>query len=156
MAYDIGASYSVRDLLALMGIINQVEREADQIISPVFHQYVLNEGSLSDRELWLDEGATVVWVEGRPIADLSRLEFDLLRYLYRRLGQVCGREEIMAALYPTETTDPDKAGTDNRVDTLVRRLRKAIEPAPSHPRYLLTLRGHGYKLVDKPDTPAPP
>jgi len=156
MAYDIGASYTVRDLLALMGIIHPIEREAAEFFSPVFRQYVLNEGSLSDRELWLDEGATVVWVEGRPIADLSRLEFDLLRYLYRRLGQVCGREEIMAALYPTETTDPDKAGTDNRVDTLVRRLRKAIEPAPSHPRYLLTLRGHGYKLVDKPDTPAPP
>jgi DNA-binding response OmpR family regulator len=73
-----------------------------------------------------------------------------------RLDQVCTREEIMAALYPAETLDPDKAGADNRVDSLVRRLRKAIEPAPGHPRYLLTLRGHGYKLVDMPDAPAPP
>ena len=151
LAHAIGAPYSARELLALKGVIRPVDRDQFEFFSPVFRQYVLNEGSLSDRELWLDEGATVVWVEGRPIADLSRLEFDLLRYLYRRLGQVCARQEIMAALYPTENIDPDTKGGDNRVDTLVRRLRRAIEPAPAHPRYLLTLRGHGYKLVDTPD-----
>ena len=144
----------MRELLALKGIIRPIDREEIEFFSPVFRQYVLNEGSLSDRELWLDEGAAVVWVEGRRVDDLSRLEFDLLRYLHRRLGQVCTREEIMGALYPTEMTDPDKAGADNRVDTLVRRLRKASEPAPAQPRYLLTVRGHGYRLVDAPETPA--
>jgi hypothetical protein len=156
LAYGIGAPYTARELLALKGLIRPLGQDAVVFFSPIFRQYVLSEGHLSDRELWLDEGTNVAWVEGRPIADLSRLEFDLLRYLHRRLDQVCTREEIMAALYPAETLDPDKAGTDNRVDTLVRRLRKAIEPAPSHPRYLLTLRGHGYKLVDTPDAPAPP
>lgn len=151
LATGIGASYTIRELLTLKGIIRPTGQDVVGFFSPVLRQYVLNEGSLSDRELWLDEGAMVVWVEGRPLADLSRLEFDLLRHLYRRLGQVCTREEIMNALYPTETQDPDKAGADNRIDTLVRRLRKAIEPAPAHPRYLLTVRGHGYKLIDAPD-----
>ena len=94
----------------------------------------------------------MVWVEGKRIDNLSRLEFELLRHLNRRLAQVCTREEIMAALYPTETLDPDKAGADNRIDTLVRRLRKAIEPAPAHPRYLVTVRGYGYKLLDTPES----
>lgn len=152
LAYGIGAAYTVRELLALKGVIRPGECDLFEFFSPVFRQYVLNEGSLSDRELWLDEGATVVWVEGRPIADLSRLEFDLLRHLYRHLGQVCARDDIMEALYPTEMANPDKAGADNRVDTLVRRLRKAIEPAPAQPRYLLTVRGHGYKLIDSPET----
>lgn len=151
LAYGVGAPYVVRELLALKGVIRPVDREAFEFFSPVFRQYVLQEGNLSDRELWLDEGAMVVWVEGRPISKLARLEFELLRYLYRRQGLICTREEIMAALYPTETFDPDAKGADNRVDTLVRRLRKAIEPAPGHPRYLLTLRGHGYKLVDTPE-----
>jgi DNA-binding winged helix-turn-helix (wHTH) protein len=156
LAYGIGAPYTAREMLALKGLIRPLGQDAVEFFSPIFRQYVLSEGHLSDRELWLDEGTNVVWVEGRPIADLSRLEFDLLRYLHRRLDQVCTREEIMAVLYPMETLDPDTKGADNRVDTLVRRLRKAIEPAPSHPRYLLTLRGHGYKLVDTPDAPAPP
>jgi len=151
LAHGIGASYTVRELLALKGIIRPLERDAVEFFSPVFRQYVLNEGSLSDRELWLDEGATVVWVEGKPIRGLSSLEFKLLAYLYRRRGQVCSREEIMAALYPNETLDASQAGGDNRVDTLVRRLRKDIEPEPAHPRYLLTVRGHGYKVVDTPD-----
>ena len=151
LAFGIGASYTVRELLALKGVIRPVDQQTFAFFSPLLRQYILNEGNLSDRELWLDEGATVVWVEGRSIADLSRLEFDLLRHIHGRLGQVCSREEIMAALYPTEAIDPDRMGAENRVDTLVRRLRKAIEPAPSHPRYLLTVRGHGYKLVDTPE-----
>lgn len=151
LANGIGASYAVRELLTLKGIIRPAGPGVVEYFSPLFRQYVLNEGSLSDRELWLDEGATVVWVEGRSITDLTRLEFDLLRYLYRRLGQVCSRDEILASLYPLEAMDADRSGADNRIDTLVRRLRKAIEPAPGHPRYLLTQRGHGYKLVDTPD-----
>ncbi len=153
LAHGIGASYTLRELLALKGIIRPLERDAVEFFSPVFRQYVLNEGSLSDRELWLDEGATVVWVEGKPIRGLSSLEFKLLTHLYRRRGQVCAREEIMAALYPNEALDASEAGADNRIDTLVRRLRKDIEPEPAHPRYLLTVRGHGYKLVDTPDVP---
>jgi DNA-binding response OmpR family regulator len=36
----------------------------------------------------------------RRMADLSRLEFDLLRYLFEHKGAVCSREEIIGALYP--------------------------------------------------------
>ena len=151
LAQGIGASYSVRELLALKGLIHGEGREDVVFFSPAFRQYVLDEGVLSDRELWLDEAAAVVWVEGRRVADLTRLEYELLRLLYRRLGQVCSREEIMAALYPTETVDLDHAGSENRIDSLVRHLRKAIEPAAAQPRYLLTVRGHGYKLVDTPE-----
>jgi len=33
----------------------------------------------------------------------------------------------------------------------MRHLRRAVEPVPEQPRYLLTVRGHGYRLVDKPE-----
>jgi DNA-binding response OmpR family regulator len=99
--------------------------------------------------LWLDEPAAAVWIEGRRVSDLTRLEFELLRYLYRRRGQVCSREEILGAVYPDEHIEA--AGGDNRVDSLMRHLRRAVEPVPEQPRYLLTVRGHGYRLVDKLD-----
>jgi len=152
LAQGIGAAYALRELLTLKGLIQPIERDEVRLFSPVFREYVLTQGSLSERELWLDEGTEVVWVEGRRVADLTRLEFQLLRHLYRRLGQVCTRDEIIGILYPSETLDPDGAGTENRVDSLMRHLRKSVEPVPEHPRYLLTVRGRGYKLVDTPES----
>ena len=149
LAQNIGAAYAIRELLALKGVIVPDGPEAARFFSPVFREYVLTQGTLSDKSLWLDEGAAVVWVEGRRIGDLSPLEFELLRLLYRHLDKICSRDEIMAALYPHEKDD----GSDNRIDSLMRHLRKAIEPAPDHPRYLLTVRGRGYKLVDMPTAP---
>lgn len=151
LAQGIGAPYTPRELLALKGLIRDENSEQPTFFSPVFHHFVLEKGTLSHRGLWLDEAAAVVWVEGRRLADLSKLEYDLLRLLYRRLGQVCSRDEILAALYPTEALDPDKAGSENRIDSLMRHLRRAIEPDATQPRYLLTVRGHGYRLVDTPE-----
>ncbi|MFZ2488465.1 MAG: winged helix-turn-helix domain-containing protein [Anaerolineae bacterium] len=152
LAQGIGAPYTLREVLALKGLIRDENREQPIFFSPAFHQYVLDEGVLSASALWLDEAAAVVWVEGKRIEDLSKLEYELLRLLYRRLGQVCSRDDILSALYPTETLDEDHAGSENRIDSLVRHLRRAIEPDARQPRYLLTVRGHGYRLVD---TPAP-
>jgi hypothetical protein len=146
LAQGIGASYAIRELLALKGLILPNGSETARFFSPVFREYVLTQGVLSERTLWLDEPAVAVWVEGKRIADLSPLEFELLRLLNRHLGQVCTRDDIMAALYPNEMDD----GSDNRLDSLVRHLRKAIEPTAGTPRYLLTARGLGYKLVDTP------
>ena len=149
LAQGIGAPYAMRELLALKGLIDAPTGAEATFRSPLLREYVLTQGTLSERGLWLDEAAAVVWVEERRVADLTKLEFELLRYLRRRLGEVCTREDIMSVLYPDEVLDA--AGSDNRVDSLMRHLRKAVEPAPERPRYLLTVRGHGYKLVDKPE-----
>jgi DNA-binding response OmpR family regulator len=43
----------------------------------------------------------------------------------------------------------DSAGiADTRLDSIVKRVRKRIEPDPQEPRYLLTVRGHGFQLLD--------
>ena len=152
LAQGVNPSYTMRNLLTLKGLIRQDGTGKDKFFSPLFRKYVLAHGKLSNQELWLDEAAAVVWVEDRRIDDLSRLEYDLLRYLYHQLGKVCTRDEIIAALYPNEVLNPGSSITDNRVDSLVRHLRKAIEPLPSKPRYLLTVRGQGYKLVDVPNS----
>lgn len=151
LAQGIGAAHDMRNLLALKGLIQTGHRDEGSFFSPVFREFVLAHGSIGEAALWLDEAAAAVWVEGRRVDDLSPLEFDLLRYLYRQLGKVCRREEILGALHPDEASGVSDAGSDSRVDSLVRHLRKAMEPAPARPRYLLTVRGHGYKLVDRPE-----
>lgn len=149
LAQGIGAPYAVRELLALKGLIDAPTGAEATFRSPLLREYVLTQGALTECGLWLDEAAAVVWVEDRRVTDLTKLEFELLRFMHRRLGKVCTREEIISALYPDEPLDV--TGGDNRIDSLMRHLRRAVEPAPERPRYLLTVRGHGYKLVDKPE-----
>ena len=93
-------------------------------------------------EVEVDEAAGLVRVD-RRIVELSPKEFALLAYLYERRGQVCSKDDIGAAVWP-EYAD---GVYDYQIENLVRRLRARIEPDPSEPQLLLTIRGLGYKLV---------
>ena len=144
-----GVPPALRELLLLKGLLQEVEGGRTVFGSPLLREYVRTQASIDGDSFRLDEPSAALWVEGRRVSDLTRLEFELLRYLYRRRGQVCSREEILGALYPDERIEA--IGGDNRVDSLMRHLRRAVEPVPEQPRYLLTVRGHGYRLVDKPE-----
>lgn len=88
----------------------------------------------------LDPALREVTVDGRPV-DLSRKEFDLLALLLERPGHVVSRATCMERLWPSRRL------TDSRtLDTHVKRLRKKLEPEPARPRYLLTVRGVGYRF----------
>lgn len=93
-------------------------------------------------EVEVDATAGLVRVD-RRIVELSPKEFTLLAYLYERRGQVCSKDDIGLAVWP-EYAD---GVYDYQIENLVRRLRARIEPDPSNPQLLLTIRGLGYKLV---------
>ncbi len=78
---------------------------------------------------------------GRSVT-LSFREFELLRYLAGRRGEVVTREELMKHVlgYSPEATS-------RAVDNLIVHLRKKIEADPREPRHILTAYGIGYKLV---------
>jgi two-component system response regulator RegX3 len=86
------------------------------------------------------EGRTVC-VEGRPV-HLPPKEFDLLATLARQRGRVFGREMLLERVWGY-----DYMGESRTVDVHIQRLRGKIEPDPAHPRYLLTVRGVGYKFA---------
>jgi two-component system response regulator RegX3 len=82
----------------------------------------------------------VVTAKGEPI-HLSRREFDLLALLLSPAGQVRTREELIDKLWSGRDL------TDTRtLDTHVRRLRVKLEPDPANPRYLVTVRGVGFRF----------
>ena len=71
-------------------------------------------------------------------------EIDLARFLLENRGRVITRDELLLKVweYPV-------AGLQTRtVDNYVMKLRQKIEPDPARPRYILTVRGKGYRLAD--------
>jgi two-component system OmpR family response regulator len=80
-------------------------------------------------------------VEGVPLT-LKAMEFDLLAFLARNRGLVFTREQLLEKVWGY-----DYAGGSRTVDVHVHWLRYKIETDPQVPRYLVTVRGVGYKLA---------
>jgi DNA-binding response OmpR family regulator len=97
--------------------------------------------------LRLDAEGTV-WMGERRVDELGGQELDLLRLLYEQPGQLVKRERIIESVFgePYAEGDKHQAG---RINSLIRRLRVKIEPNSRRPRYLLTVKGKGYRLQVK-------
>lgn len=78
-----------------------------------------------------------------PIA-FSRREIDILQYLQHHGDRPVGREELLEAVWGYKQASAIETRT---VDIHVAKLRRKIEPDPKNPRYLVTLRGEGYRLL---------
>jgi DNA-binding response OmpR family regulator len=73
---------------------------------------------------------------------LTQMESDLLRYLVQHAGQVVSRGAILENVWDLH------GSTDTRaIDNFIVRLRRYIEDKPASPRFLLTVRGVGYRFV---------
>ncbi len=139
-------------LLHLKGLV--VENEAGQavVFCPLFQHFVNRQEVFTGKDIRLDERSGKVWVEGKPIRpDLTNLEFTLLSYLFKRRGEICSRSELMEALYPEEHHSPLDT-VDNRLDTLIARLRDKIELDRRRPKYVIAVRGRGFKLAEAPES----
>ena len=78
---------------------------------------------------------------------LSLPQYRLLELLYLNRGRVCSREEVV------ETVWPDAMGegvSEQAIDALVRRLRDRLQEADPETHYVVTVRGHGFRL-DNPE-----
>ena len=91
-------------------------------------------------DLEIDWGRSVVRRGGEETA-LTAKEFTLLKKLWDARGNIVTIDALCAALW-----DGPLVGYENTLMVHIRRLREKIEPDPSHPNYLLTVRGLGYRL----------
>lgn len=125
--------------LELKGLVNE-----GRVFSPIFAHYVQDHSAPAHHRLVIEKDTHTVWVGERRHTDLTPREFALLSLLSENPGRVYDRQHILEALNPGEHHDGLQ---HNAVDALVKRIRKKIEPVPDHPRYLISVRGKGYKLV---------
>jgi two-component system response regulator RegX3 len=90
--------------------------------------------------LRLDPASRTLTKDGVPI-ELAAREFDLVHLLMDHAGEVLRRERIM-----DEVWDPHWFGPTKTLDVHISWLRKKIEEDPSHPSYITTIRGVGFRF----------
>lgn len=103
--------------------------------------------------LHLDGETGTITMNGRPLAQpLGATEFRLLQTLASRPGALVTKDEVARAVWPDE--EHMRGVDDARIDKLVDRVRGKIEPDRKSPRYLVTVRGLGYRLLPQGDPQA--
>lgn len=93
-------------------------------------------------ELVIEPDGCRVTKNGKEI-ELTAREFGILQYLAKNIGRVISRERLYETIW-----GEDSFGCDNTIMVHVRHLREKIEDNPTEPKYIMTMRGLGYKLVN--------
>jgi len=93
-------------------------------------------------ELMADFLKHEVSLAGKPL-DLTPVEFKLLAVLIKEPGRVFSRAQLIENAFGY-----DFEGFDRTIDVHILNLRRKLEPDPSHPRYIKTVYGAGYKLSE--------
>lgn len=94
--------------------------------------------------LYMDLESKRVWIAGQELdPPLSPAQYRLLELLYQDPGRVCSRDEVVEAVWPED----DRAGiSEQAIDALARRLRERLVEADPTTQYVVTVRGHGFRV----------
>lgn len=122
--------YSARELIARIRAVMRRNADADELIPD----------TVAAGPVRMDVERHVVTVDGTDIT-MPLKEFDLLEMLLRNAGRVMTRGQLIDRVW-----GPGYVGDTKTLDVHIKRLRSKIEPDPSAPRYLMTVRGLGYKF----------
>ena len=122
--------FSSRELVARIRAVMRRNLDADELLP----------GIIEAGPVRMDVDRHVVTVAGEAVA-MPLKEFELLELLLRNTGRVLTRGQLIDRVWGA-----DYVGDTKTLDVHVKRLRAKIEPDPAVPKYLVTVRGLGYKL----------
>lgn len=143
---DHDSSQTIQNLLLDRHLIKHIDGK-HQLFCRLMHEHVqrkvIQERSES-ANLWVDIDSGVVWVNGEPVETLTNLEYRLILILFQNADKIVDKYQIVTHVWGESYLDEVD---DTRVEKLVSRLRQKVEPTPSSPHFLSTVRGRGYRLV---------
>lgn len=93
--------------------------------------------------LTLDPFKRTVIREGIPL-NMTSVQFDILTAFLKNPGRVFSRMDLLNAFQENAFE-----GYERTIDVHIKNIRKILEPDPAHPRFILTVRGVGYKLSEE-------
>ena len=127
--------YRLRELVARMRSLLRRSNWSEDGVA-------MEEGRLLEvGDVRVDTGSHEVIVRG-GLVDLPLKEFDLLTLLMENAGRVLTRDTLIDRVWGY-----DYVGDTKTLDVHVKRLRSKVEPDPSHPERIVTVRGVGYKYI---------
>ena len=91
----------------------------------------------------VDENRHEITKKGEPIY-FTNAEFEIMTYFIKRKGFVINREEIL-----TNVASINYESSLKSIDVMIGRLRAKIEENPKQPKYIISIRGLGYKLINE-------
>jgi DNA-binding response OmpR family regulator len=132
--------FSMAELLArVKALLRRAELLRAAQAAPAQQGAVLRNG-----ELEIHPARREVRVAGRAL-EFTALEFDLLLHFANHPGRVFSRAQLLDAVWGYS-----HEGYEHTVTTHINRLRAKVEQDPMQPRFILTVRGAGYKMRDAP------
>lgn len=140
LGLEIGADdyvtkpFSMRELMARVRAVLRRRNDVEPVAAAP--------ASLRSGPVEIDVDRHTVRVNGAEVP-MPLKEFDLLEFLVRNAGRVLTRAQLIDRVWGS-----DYFGDTKTLDVHVKRLRAKIEPDPASPRYLLTVRGLGYKFEE--------
>ena len=107
-------------------------------------EYMIELGNIeTDNQLKIDS-RNLTGTKDKKNINFTRREMDILQYLYSHADRPVPRDELLNKLWGYAKNLELETRT---VDIHIAKLRRKIEPEPSKPRYLITVRGAGYRLM---------
>lgn len=122
--------YSSRELVARIRAVLRRRSEPEELVST----------SVQAGPVRMDVERHVVSVGGKQVS-MPLKEFELLEMLLRNAGRVLTRGQLIDRVWGA-----DYVGDTKTLDVHIKRLRSKVEPDPSNPHHLVTVRGLGYKF----------
>ena len=129
--------FGIRELVARARALLRRPRPSKLPLAPFGKDKAVKAGGIE-----VDPARRRAKVVDRDI-ELTSHEFDLLYLLASNRGIVFSREALVQRVWGDDTHV-----TERSVDTLIKRIRRKIEPEAEEPRFILTVWGTGYKFSD--------
>ena len=129
-------------LARLTSLLRRVHWQRAAVPDTVAEAAPPDEYILGDRTICFD---TLEIRTPDKLVHLTLMEADLLRYLIERPGKIIPRKDILENVWRVHEDTDTRA-----IDNFIVRLRRYLEPDPSKPAHLLTVRGIGYRFIAEP------
>lgn len=124
------------DFFILQNNLKELGLHISQIINNYYYK------KISNRDLLFNEITNTI-SDGKHIIKLTKLEYNLFRYLYLHLNTVVSRKEIQLAVYGFDEYDM----FSRSIDTHIKLIRKKLAYYPKFKYKIITSRGKGYSLI---------